>query len=78
MMLSLGPLYFGPLVIAAPWGLLALLTLPAILAIHWFRRRSPPRSVTGLFLYPPPVPSAASGRRRERMLSSGSLIVTTV
>ncbi len=73
MMLALGPLSLGPLVIAAPWGLLGLLMVPAILAIHWFRRRSPPRSVTGLFLYPPPVPSAASGRRRERIVASTSL-----
>lgn len=63
----------GPLAIAAPWGLLALAGVPAILAIHLFRRRSPPRTVTGLFLYPLPVPSAASGRRRERIVASTSL-----
>ena len=63
----------GPLVLGAPWGLLALAGLPAVLAIHWFRRRSPPRAVTGLFLYPPPAPTAASGRRREQIVATPSL-----
>ena len=63
----------GPLVLGAPWGLLALAGLPAVLAIHWFRRRSPPSAVTGLFLYPPPAPTAASGRRREQIVSTPSL-----
>ena len=67
-MLSLGPLAAG-----APWGLLGLLAVPTILAIHLFRRRSPPRRVTGLFLWPQPAPTAASGRRRERIVNQASL-----
>ena len=63
----------GPLALGAPWALLALAGIPAVLAIHWFRRRSPPRAVTGLFLYPPPAPTAASGRRRERIVATPSL-----
>jgi hypothetical protein len=66
-------LTLGPLVLGAPWGLLALLGVPAVLFIHWFRRRSPPRPVTGLFLYPPPSATAMSGRRRERLRRSASL-----
>ena len=63
----------GPLALGAPWGLLALAGIPAVLAIHWFRRRSPTRTVTGLFLYPPPAPTAASGRRREQIVATPSL-----
>ena len=59
--------------LGAPWGLLALAGIPAILAIHWFRRRSQPQPVTGLFLWPAPAPSAAGGRRRERVVSLPSL-----
>ncbi len=69
----LGPLSLGPLAIGAPWGLLALAALPAILAIHLFRRRSPPRTVSGLFLWPPPAPTPASGRRREQLVAMPSL-----
>jgi hypothetical protein len=36
---------------AAPWGLLALLAIPAIIAIHLFRRRLPVRPIAGLFLW---------------------------
>lgn len=63
----------GPLAIAAPWGLLALAGVPTILAIHLFRRRSPPRTVSGLFLWPQPTSSPASGRRRERLVAMPSL-----
>ena len=59
--------------LGAPWGLLALAGIPAIVAIHWFRRRAQPQRVTGLFLWPAPVPSAAAGRRRERVVSLPSL-----
>ena len=36
---------------ATPLGLLALLAIPAIVAIHLFRRRFPVRPVAGLFLW---------------------------
>jgi hypothetical protein len=39
------------MIFTAPWGLLALLGIPAIIAIHLFRRRFPPRPVAGLFLW---------------------------
>ncbi len=63
----------GPLIIGAPWGLAALAGIPAVLAIHWFRLRSPPRPVTALFLWPPPAPAAAGGRRRDRLRNLPSL-----
>ena len=38
------------MIFATPWGLLALLAIPGIIAIHLFRRRFPVRPVAGLFL----------------------------
>ncbi len=39
------------MIFATPLGLLALLAIPAIVAIHLFRRRFPVRPVAGLFLW---------------------------
>jgi hypothetical protein len=39
------------MIFTAPLGLLALLAIPAIVAIHLFRRRFPVRPVAGLFLW---------------------------
>ena len=39
------------MIFTAPLGLLALLAIPAIVAIHLFRRRFPTRHVAGLFLW---------------------------
>lgn len=58
---------------AAPLGLLALLAVPVIVALHMFRRRYPPRTVAGLFLFAPDARVAASGRRRARLIRSASL-----
>ncbi len=55
------------------WGLLGLLALPAILAIHLFLRRFRPRVVTGLFLYGPTVRTLAAGRTRQRLRWRASL-----
>jgi hypothetical protein len=54
-------------------GLFALLALPTILAIHFFRRRFRPRPVTGLFLYGPTVRTVAAGRKLQRILWQASL-----
>jgi hypothetical protein len=59
--------------VGAPWGLLALAAIPAILAIHWFRRRAAPHRVSALFLWPAPAPVSASGRRPERIVNLPSL-----
>ncbi len=55
-------------------GLFALLALPAIIAIHLFRRRFRPRPVTGLFLYGPGVKTVAAGRTPQRILWHASLL----
>ncbi|HVS09679.1 MAG TPA: VWA domain-containing protein [Planctomycetota bacterium] len=58
---------------AEPLGLFALLAVPAVLALHGFRRRFRPREVSALFLWQSEAPSALAGRRRERVLRSPSL-----
>jgi len=58
-----------------PWGLLGLLAIPTIIAIHLFRRRFRPRPVTGLFLYGPNVRTVAAGRKRQHLLWRGSLLL---
>ena len=58
-----------------PWGLLGLLAIPTIIAIHLFRRRFRPRQVTGLFLYGPTVRTVAAGRKRQRLLWRASLLL---
>jgi hypothetical protein len=58
---------------AAPIGLLALLAVPAIVALHLFRDKLPERLVAGLFLFPGEALSADGGRKRARLMSSTSL-----
>lgn len=52
---------------ANPWGLLGLLSLPAILAIHLYHRRFPPMLVGGLHLWGAESEVRAAGRRRDRL-----------
>ena len=59
----------------APWGLLGLLAVPVILAIHLLRRRYTPRPIAGLFLYGGVEASPASGRKRQRLLWRRSLVL---
>ena len=56
-----------------PLGLLGLLALPAVLALHLFRRRFRPRPATALFLWAEVDRTPLSGRTRERLLTSRSL-----
>ncbi len=60
------PMFLNPL------GLLALLGVPAVIALHFFRRRFQPRVVSALFLWESPTSTSLSGRRRERLLTSKS------
>ena len=60
---------------ANPIGLFGLLALPAILAIHLFHRRFPPLLVAGLHLWGAEVRVPTSGRKRERLPISRSLIL---
>jgi hypothetical protein len=62
------------MILGNPWGLLALLAIPAILAIHVFRRRFRPIVVTGLFLYGAPVLAPVAGRQREHLRRRASLL----
>ena len=60
---------------ATPLGLLALLAIPAIVAIHLFRRRFPVRPVAGLFLWQNPRQTPVEGRRVDRLPITTSLIL---
>jgi len=60
--------------LANPWGLLALLALPAILAIHMYHRRFLPLEVAGLHLWTSQTRQSLAGRRREKLPITWSLI----
>jgi Ca-activated chloride channel homolog len=60
---------------ANPLGLLGLLALPTIIAIHLFHRRFPPLLVAGLHLWGAEVRVPTAGRKRERLPISSSLIL---
>jgi hypothetical protein len=55
-----------------PFGLLALLAVPAVVALHLFRNKLPERRVAGLFLFPPEALLAGAGRTRTRLLRTPS------
>ncbi|MEO8616086.1 MAG: VWA domain-containing protein [Luteolibacter sp.] len=56
--------------IANPYGLLALLGIPAVLAIHFLQRKAVELPVSTLFLLERTHRDAASGRRLDRIISS--------
>jgi hypothetical protein len=56
-----------------PWGLVALAAVPAVIAIHLYRRRLRERRVAGLFLFGADDLIADAGRVRTRLLRSPSL-----
>lgn len=56
-----------------PYGFLALLGIPAVLAIHFFQRRAKPLPVSTLFLLHQTQRESASGRRFDRLLNSPPL-----
>lgn len=55
-----------------PLGLFALLGIPAVIALHLFRRRFERRRVSALFLWEARSTTTLSGRRRENLLRSPS------
>jgi len=59
-------------VFTSPLGLLALLGVPLVIALHMFRRRFSPREVSALFLWDLEDPTAAAGRKRQRLMRSPS------
>lgn len=58
------------LTLANPLGLLALLGIPAVLAIHFLQRKAVELPVSTLFLLERTQRDAASGRRLERIIPS--------
>ena len=58
---------------ALPLGLLGLLALPAVVALHLYRRRHQQRRVAGLFLFPQGRDVATAGRKRRPLLLTPSL-----
>jgi hypothetical protein len=60
---------------AAPLGLLALLAIPAIVAIHLLRRRFPVRPIAGLFLWQAVQDVPDGGRRIDKLPWTISLLL---
>jgi len=60
---------------ANPWGLLGLLALPAILAIHLYHRRFPPQYVAGAHLWSTDSVVRMAGRRRDTLPITPSLLL---
>jgi hypothetical protein len=59
----------------SPLGLLALLAIPAIVVIHLFRRRFPPRTVAGLFLWQVAQQTPQGGGKISKLPLTASLIL---
>lgn len=60
---------------ANPWGLLALLALPAIAVIHLYHRRFPPLVVAGAHLWGVETEVRSAGRRRDRLPITATLLL---
>ena len=60
---------------ANPWGLLGLLALPAVIAIHLYHQRFPPLVVAGTHLWGAETEVRAAGRRRERLPITATLLL---
>ncbi|MFV0445900.1 MAG: BatA domain-containing protein [Planctomycetaceae bacterium] len=67
--------FAGRMYFANPWGLLGLLALPAIVAIHLYRRRFPTLYVAGAHLWGAETRVADAGRRRDRLPLTVSLLL---
>lgn len=61
-----------------PLGLLALLAVPAVVALHLLRRRFAPRTVSALFLWTALDRDPAEGRRWDRLRSTASLLLESL
>ncbi|MBI1381070.1 MAG: hypothetical protein GC161_08285 [Planctomycetaceae bacterium] len=67
------PAYPGAPVFTSPLGLLALVAVPVVLALHLLRRRSRPLAVSALELWADLAAPPAAGRRFEKLQRSASL-----
>ncbi|MGD9855250.1 MAG: BatA domain-containing protein [Planctomycetaceae bacterium] len=63
------------MVFANPWGLLGLLSLPVIAAIHLFHRRFPPLLVAGAHLWGAETRVTTAGRSRDRLPVTATLLL---
>ena len=63
------------MIFTTPLGLLALLAIPAIVAIHLFRKRFPVRPVAGLFLWQMAHRTPEAGGRITKLPITASLIL---
>jgi Ca-activated chloride channel homolog len=63
------------MIFSTPLGLLALLAIPAIVAIHIFRRRFPPRTISGLFLWQIANQTPEGGGKISKLPITASLIL---
>lgn len=63
------------MIFATPLGLLALVSIPAIVAIHLFRRRFPIRATAGLFLWQATRRVPEGGGKIERLPITASLLL---
>jgi hypothetical protein len=57
-----------------PWGLLALISLPTILALHFFRQQRTVRRIGGLHLWEFARIRLPAGRKMDRLIRSLSLV----
>ena len=57
------------------WGLLALAAVPAIVAIHLYRRRFPRLAVAGAFLWGEQTEVRDAGRTRDRLPLTATLLL---
>jgi hypothetical protein len=58
-----------------PWGLFALLALPAIVVIHLYHRRFPPLVVAGAHLWTSETRQPMAGRKRQNLPVTASLLL---
>jgi len=63
------------MIFTTPLGLFALLAIPAIIGIHLFRRRFPPRPVAGLFLWQIVRQTPEGGGKISRLPITRSLVL---
>jgi len=60
---------------ANPWGLLGLLSLPAIIGIHLYHRRFPVLKIASAHLWGAETETRRAGRRRDRLPITASLLL---
>jgi len=60
---------------ANPWGLLGLLSLPAIVGIHLYHRRFPVLRIASAHLWGAETETRRAGRRRDRLPITASLLL---